>query len=183
MLVTGLLACGGEDAASPPSAGGADVSVSAADPEALRPMATANPELSAEERALLLRARGRQWQPISGDEVEAFLADDARATRLLYVWTAPEGGEGLRAFQTAVSALDPARVSAAVILAAPAVSDDAVVSLRSSQVPYPAYRVQPGIRLLKGAPEVGAVLVAGDGSPEGRPRFIRVEEVGALGEN
>ena len=183
MLVTGLLACGGEDAAPTSRRDVADVSVGAADPEALRPRATANPELSAEERALLLRARGRQWRPVSGDEVRAFLTDQSRPIRLLYVWTEPEGGEGLRAFQTAVSELTPSEVSAAVLLAASEVSDDAVVSLRSSQVPLPAFHARPGLPFFRGAPSTDAVLMASGDAGVDRARFVRFGEIAGLGEN
>lgn len=142
--------------------------IGAADPEALRPRETANPELSPAERALLLRARGRRWNAATPEELAAFLADDARETRVLYIWGEAEGGEGLRAFQTALAGWDAGAVSAAVVLAARDVSDDAIVSLRSSQVPYPAYVTAPGARLGGHDLRGGEAFVTGARAPNGQ---------------
>ena len=171
LTVLGLWACGGEDAA--PTEVETAGAIGAAAPDALRDRETANPELSAAERTLLLRAKGRNWRGATSLDLGILLGDDSRPRRYVYVWDERAGGEGLRAFQRAVSRYPSEETSASVMWVADEVSDDAVVSLRSSQIPYPAYYIPtvalesnsllvPGHVILAGAP-------VGDGAYETVP--------------
>ena len=169
--LAGAPACGGEDAAGAGAA--ADAGTVAADPEALRDRETANPELSAAERTLLLRARGRDWRRATSLDLGALLGDDSRARRYVYVWDERAGGAGLRAFQKAVSQYPPEETSASVVLVTDEVSDDAIVSLRSSQIPYPAYYLPAAAVETTDLLVPGHVILAGvdvsDGSYETVP--------------
>lgn len=184
VAAAGAAGCGGEDVAS---ASEGSAVVRAADPEALRPRETANPELSEAERALLLRARGRNWRAVSAAELESFLFGDDRDASVLYVWDEREGGAGLRAFQRAVEGLAPGSVSAAALLLTEEASDDALVSLRSSQLPYPAYHAPPatavrGRGLTSGSVLVGGEVLGGEAVGEGG-RQLTLAELARLGEN
>lgn len=173
-----VMACGGEDAAG--VADDAPPAFNAADPEALRPRETANPELSEAERALLLRAKGRRWRAATPEALDDFLADDTRATRVLYVWDEAAGGEGLRAFQSAISTWDANATAAAVVLAAETVGEEALVSLRSSQLPYPAYVTSVDARVGGERLRNGEALVAGAPATGGEPLRVPVERLADL---
>ena len=160
-LVALLTACG-EDAAVEQVAPGNVAAGVAVDPESMRGVDVDLGDLSAAEREILLRAKGRRWREVTAAEVAAYLAGEPGREQWLFVWDPATGIAGLRDFQRALDAASETTPRVAVAVVSAAVTDDLVVALRASQVPYPAYRIAPGTaeRTEGGALAPGTIYVA-----------------------
>ena len=139
-----VAACGEDAAGTPPSdAGGADAI--ALDPESMRGVDVDLGDLSDAERQVLLRAKGRRWTVVTAAELNDYLSGEPDRETWLYVWNADGGVEALRAFQRAADAGASAGARLAVGVLSAGVTDDLLVALRASQVPYPAFVIRPEV--------------------------------------
>ena len=101
-------------------------------------------EPSDAERALLLRARGREWVDRTGEQLERFLRPGGDTARALLVWDprAETGAEGLWLASLALARLHgDGGAETAVAVRAGGDRDDELVALRASRVALPAFRI------------------------------------------
>ena len=110
----------------------------AADP-ASAPVAATAGELDADERELLLRARGREWVPISPGDLEAFLRPSPDSLRAFYLWDASTGVAPLRELAVGLRGLDTAGIRVAVAVVSGGNRDAELVDLRATQLAIPAF--------------------------------------------
>ena len=98
-------------------------------------------ELSAEERELLFKASGREWEEVGLEQMEAFLTPLPDSTSALFLWDPESGSDALKAFQEAVNGLQARGVRAAVAVLERGDYKNELIDLRASQIVVPAYRI------------------------------------------
>ena len=145
LSVASALAACGEDASAPPTPEAPAAASVALDPESMRGVDVDLGDLSDAERRVLLRAKGRRWTAVSAADLSDYLAGEADRTTWLYVWDPDAGVAALREFQRAAERRGEAGARLAVGVVSAADSDDLLVALRASQVPYPAFRIGPRV--------------------------------------
>lgn len=154
--------CGGDPAPPPEAVAAAQALETDVDPQSIAD-ATTGSALSPEQRALLARARGREWEPMTPAELARYLDPRPDSSSAVCLWDPSTGVAGLRTLQEVLGKLDTAGIRVAVAVREGGNRRDALVALRESQLLLPAvelpragdYGFLPGTAL----PDAPAVLL------------------------
>ena len=139
------VACGDPAASEAVAVVVSGVDTHGADPESMLLGEVSGSSLSAEERAFLAHAKGRQWEPISAADLSKYLAYAPSAQRLVYIWDRSTGAEGLRGAVRSRQTSDGQSLEVAVVAVSPADAIADQIALRESQVVVAAYSVEAGV--------------------------------------
>ncbi len=124
-----LVGCGGETADAPE-----------VDPQSVNDNATST-ELTRGERDLLARAKGREWESYTPQDLEAYLTPLPDSTSAVYFWVPNTGAAALKELQEAVRGLDTSGIRVAVAVLEGGDPRDELIALRESQIILPAFRL------------------------------------------
>ncbi len=164
LLVGGLVlaGCGSE----PPATDGGRAPTVAVGPST----SASTSSLSAEERDLLARAKGRTWIELRAAEVDAYLSPRSDSTSAILFWSPSTGAAGLRRIQSQIQGLNELGIRVALATPAGGNEREELIDLRESQLVVPAYTVPaagdyaglPGGKL----PAAPAMLIRSSKEPE-----------------
>lgn len=168
---SGLVGCGGSGDA--PAADRVEVSVEV-HPDAMGAGAPPG-EPSDAERALLLRARGREWVDWSAARLGEFLRPGGDTARAVLVWDprAEPGAEGLWAASLALGRLyGDGGAETAIAVRAGGDRDDELVALRASRLALPAFRIPADAYPAR---EGGGTVVVASPGGGGEPEVVELD--------
>lgn len=168
--LVGLVGCGGEPAAATVVVAGG------VHPDAM-PDAGAGSELTAAERDLLARARGREWPAWSAADVDRFLRPGGDTSRVLAMWD-PVRDPGAAALTDLADVTDELAAEGAEVVIAVYEGGDArgeLIALRESQTAVAVARIPRGGHAAEGLPGGEALAVEGAGAA---PRRVPLGDLG-----
>ncbi|MFK8055029.1 MAG: hypothetical protein AB8F78_02815 [Saprospiraceae bacterium] len=121
---------------------GEDATTEAAkvDPQSVKEQALGS-KLTAEERDLLARAKGREWETMGVHDIEAYLTPQKDSTSAIFLWDPATGADQLVEVQKAVLGMDTIGVRVAIAVIAGGNARNELVALRESQSVLPAFRI------------------------------------------
>ena len=121
---------------------GTDTSADAAkvDPQSVKDQALGS-KLTSEERELLARAKGREWETMGVHDIEAYLTPQKDSTSAIFIWDATKGAEQLAEIQKLVLGMDTLGIRVALAVVEGGNLRNELVALRESQVVMPAFRI------------------------------------------
>lgn len=117
-----------------------DGALAQVDPENI-PDKVPGSELSQEERDLLARAKGRDWDAMLPAEFEAFLKPMKDTTSAVFLWDPKTGAAALKEFNEATKGLIEMRVRVAIAVVDDGDRQAQMVDLREAQSVAPAFRI------------------------------------------
>lgn len=97
--------------------------------------------LTAAERDLLARAKGREWERYGAHDLEAYLQPQADSTTAVFLWLPNTGAARLAEVQEAVRGLDTLGVRVAVAVMEGGDDRAELIALRESRIVLPAFRL------------------------------------------
>ena len=133
-----ITACGSDSAASAETA----EQSAQVDPESIPDRAPGS-ALSPEERELLARAKGRDWDALLPAELEEYLAPKKDTTSAIFLWDPNTGAASLKEFNEATEGLLELGVRVAIAVVDGGDRDVQKVDLREAQSVAPAFRISP----------------------------------------
>ena len=110
------------------------------DPQSVKDKAQGS-KLTSEERELLARAKGREWETMGLHDIEAYLNPQKDSTTAIFLWSPATGAERLAEIQAAVKGIDTLGVRVAIAVVAGGNTKNELIALRESQVVLPAFRI------------------------------------------
>jgi len=110
------------------------------DPQSIKDQAPGS-KLTAEERDLLARAKGREWETMGLHDIDAYLVPRKDSTSAIFLWDPSTGAERLAEVQEAVLGLDTIGVRVAFAVVAGGNTREELIALRESQCVVPAFRI------------------------------------------
>ena len=128
-----LVGCGGQDATPD-----ADNTL---DPQSVNDANAGESQLSAEERNLLARAKGRDWEMLGAHDLQAYLQPQADSTTAVFLWLPNTGASRLAEVQAATRGLDTLGVRVAVAVMEGGDDRAELIALRESKIVLPAFRL------------------------------------------
>lgn len=110
------------------------------DPQSVKDQALGS-KLTAEERDLLARAKGREWETMGIHDIEAYLTPQKDSTSAIFLWDPKTGVEQLVEIQKSVLGMDTLGVRVAIAVVEGGNQRNELVALRESQIVLPAFRI------------------------------------------
>jgi len=116
------------------------VETSKVDPQSVKDQAMGS-KLTSEERDLLAKAKGREWETMGVHDIEAYLTPQKDSTSAIFLWAPKSGFETIQEVQKAVLGMDTLGVRVAIAVVAGGNQRNELIALRESQSVLPAFRI------------------------------------------
>ncbi len=110
------------------------------DPQSVKDQAVGS-KLTSEEKELLARAKGREWETVGVHDIKAYLTPQKDSTSAIFLWAPSTGAERLAEVQEAVNGMDTLGVRVAIAVVDGGNVKNELIALRESQVVLPVFRI------------------------------------------